>query len=157
MPRRYRLFVLTVVISVVIALAAPLLRSFASASEERDEVVIRKLLEKQVVDWNRKNLDAFLEAYWHAPGVVFQSGPTRTDGFEAMRKRYQARYQAEGREMGKLSFVGVEVIPLGPDSAFVRGRWELSLSDGKKPGGLFTLILRKVHEGWRIVHDHTSS
>ena len=157
MPRRFCLFAPLVVISLAIALTTPLLRSFASASGERDEVVIRKLLEKQVADWNRKDVDAFLEAYWYAPGVVFQSGSTRTDGFEAMRKRYQARYQAEGREMGKLAFDGVEVIPLGPDSAFVRGRWELTLSEGKKPGGLFTLIYRKVREGWRIVHDHTSS
>jgi hypothetical protein len=31
------------------------------------------------------------------------------------------------------------------------------MPDGKRPSGLFTLILRKLPEGWRIVHDHTSS
>jgi hypothetical protein len=31
------------------------------------------------------------------------------------------------------------------------------MSDGKRSGGLFTLILRKRPEGWRIIHDHSSS
>jgi beta-aspartyl-peptidase (threonine type) len=117
----------------------------------------RRLLDKQVEDWNRKDLDGFLEGYWHDPGVVFQSGGTRTDGFEAMRARYDDRYRAEGREMGRLAFSGVEVVPLGSDAALARGRWRLAMSDGTRPGGLFTLILRRLPEGWRIVHDHTSS
>jgi hypothetical protein len=31
------------------------------------------------------------------------------------------------------------------------------MSDGKRPGGLFTPTLRKQPEGWRIVEDHTAS
>jgi len=38
-----------------------------------------------------------------------------------------------------------------------RGRWQLTLSNGKQPHGLFTLIFREFPEGWRIIHDHTSS
>ena len=26
----------------------------------------------------------------------------------------------------------------------------------EKPGGLFTLVLRKLPDGWKVVHDHTS-
>ena len=59
--------------------------------------------------------------------------------------------------MGRLAFTGLEVVMLGPDAALARGRFQLSMSDGKRPTGLFTLILRKRPEGWRIVHDHTSS
>ena len=28
--------------------------------------------------------------------------------------------------------------------------------DGSENGGLFTLVLRRTSDGWRIVHDHTS-
>ena len=38
-----------------------------------------------------------------------------------------------------------------------RGRWHLTLPDGKRPSGLYTLIFRKLPEGWKIVHDHTSA
>jgi ketosteroid isomerase-like protein len=127
------------------------------ADETDEATVIRRLLETQVDDWNRKDLDGFLKAYWQSPGVVFQSGGKRFDGFEAMRSRYRERYQAEGREMGKLAFTGVEVIPLSNDAALARGRWELAMSDGQKPSGLFTLLIRKRPEGWKIVHDHTST
>jgi beta-aspartyl-peptidase (threonine type) len=122
-----------------------------------DASPIRALLDRQVSDWNRKDLDGFCEGYWKSPKLVFQSGGEKSVGWEAMRDRYRKRYQGEGREMGKLTFRDVEVETLGPDSAFARGRWELALSGGKTAGGLFTLILRKTPEGWKIVHDHTSS
>ena len=31
------------------------------------------------------------------------------------------------------------------------------MPDGTRPGGLFTVIFRKLPEGWKIVHDHTSA
>ena len=118
---------------------------------------IRALLDGQVADWNRKDLDGFCAGYWKSPKLVFLSGGDKTEGWEAMRERYRERYQGEGKAMGTLAFREVEVEPLGPDSAFARGRWELALPEGKKAGGRFTLILRKTADGWRIVHDHTSS
>jgi ketosteroid isomerase-like protein len=115
------------------------------------------VLKRQVADWNRGDLDAFLEGYWHSPKVVFQSGGNRSDGWEAMRDRYRRRYQAEGRAMGRLEFSGLEIEPLGADAALARGGWRLKMPDGKKPGGLFTVIFRKLPEGWKIIHDHTSA
>jgi beta-aspartyl-peptidase (threonine type) len=144
-----------VLIAGALALAA-LLVGIGRADDD-GEAAVRRLLDKQVEDWNRKDLDGFLEGYLHGPGVVFQSGAERFDGFEALRTRYRKSYQAEGREMGRLAFTSLEVVVLGPDAALARGRFQLSMSDGKQPTGLFTLILRKRPEGWRIVHDHTSS
>src|SRR3954452_19822929 len=73
-------------------------------SEDEEARAVRRVLERQVEDWNRGDLDAFLGSYWHDPAVVFQSGGERTDGFEAMRDRYHAKYKAEGRAMGRLEF-----------------------------------------------------
>jgi ketosteroid isomerase-like protein len=50
----------------------------------------------------------------------------------------------------------LDIEMIGPDTAWVRGRWKLVTSK-EKPGGLFTLIFKKFPEGWRIVHDHTSA
>ncbi|QEH33827.1 hypothetical protein OJF2_23570 [Aquisphaera giovannonii] len=118
---------------------------------------IRALLERQEADWNRGDLDAFVKGYWNSTELVFQSGGRRTQGYEAMVDRYRKRYKAEGKAMGRLAFSSVEVIPLSADSAFARGAWRLTMPDGATPGGLFTLILRQLPEGWRIVHDHTSA
>lgn len=154
--RRPRPALVAAGLALLLAPLAPI-AGIGRAAPEDEVAAVRRLLDRQVEDWNREDLDAFLEGYWHAPGVVFQSDSDRHDGFEAMRDRYVKRYRSEGRAMGKLAFGRVEVIPLGPDAMLARGRWGLKMPDGQEPGGLFTLILRKRPEGWKIVHDHTSS
>ena len=57
--------------------------------------------------------------------------------------------------MGTLSFKALTVEDLGPKLAYARGQWELVMT-GKTVKGLFTVILKKQPEGWRIVHDHSS-
>jgi ketosteroid isomerase-like protein len=118
---------------------------------------VRKVLTQQVVDWNKGDLDGFLAGYWNSPKVVFMSGGQRFDGYEAMRDRYRRRYKAEGRAMGQLAFSELDVEPLGPESVMARGRFRLTMPDGAKPTGLFTVIVRKFPDGWKIVHDHTSA
>jgi beta-aspartyl-peptidase (threonine type) len=128
------------------------------ATDEEDAIAaVRSVLDRQVADWNKGDLDGFLAGYWNSPKVVFQSGGQRFNGWEAMRDRYRRRYQAEGRAMGRLVFSGLDIEPLGPDAALARGRWQLTMPDGSTPGGLFTVIFRKLPEGWKIVHDHTSA
>jgi beta-aspartyl-peptidase (threonine type) len=140
------------------ALAAPD-RAREQEPNDHEEAIraVRAVLDRQVADWNKGDLDAFLTGYWNSPKVVFQSGGQRFDGWEAMRDRYRRRYQAEARAMGQLAFSALDVEPLGPEAALARGRWRLAMPDGTKPGGLFTLIFRKLPEGWKIVHDHTSA
>lgn len=120
------------------------------------EEAVRAVLDAQVAAWNKGALEAFMNGYWQSPDLTFFSGNNRTQGWQATLDRYRKRYQAEGQEMGQLTFSELKVEVLGPDSAFVRGRFQLVRSKDK-PTGLFTLIFRRLPEGWRIVHDHTSS
>lgn len=141
------------------AILPALLVALASggAAGPDDTAPIRELLDTQVREWNAGNLDGFMTTYWNSPKLVFQSGGTRSDGWETVRARYHKSYKAEGKEMGRLVFRNLEIESIAADAALARGRWELTMADGKTPGGLFTLILRKLPEGWRIVHDHTSA
>jgi beta-aspartyl-peptidase (threonine type) len=117
---------------------------------------IRKVLDRQVAAWNKGDLEAFMTGYWKSADLMFFSGKDKTRGWEATLKRYRKKYQSEGRKMGKLTFSELEIEVLGPASAWARGRWKVVL-DKETPSGLFTLILKKMPEGWRIVHDHTSA
>jgi beta-aspartyl-peptidase (threonine type) len=146
-----------VITAVLIAILTASARSPRAEGPDATVLGIKKVLDKQEQDWNKGDLDAFLEGYWNSPGIVFQSGGDRNVGFDAMRERYRKRYKADGKAMGTVVFSEVEIHPLGADSAFVRGRWGLTMPDGKKPGGLFTLIFKKLPEGWKIIHDHTSA
>lgn len=118
---------------------------------------IRALLDAQVEAWNAGKLEEFMDGYWRSPDLTFFSAGRKLSGWDATIERYRKTYQAEGKEMGKLAFFDLDIQQLGPNAAVVRGRWELTLSDGKKPGGLYTLIFRRFKQGWKIVHDHTSS
>jgi beta-aspartyl-peptidase (threonine type) len=130
----------------------------AAATDQADRAAIRKVLDDQVAAWNKGDLEAFMAGYWSSEKLSFYSGKTRTHGWQATLERYRQRYQAGGKEMGQLRFELFHVDLLGPDAAVVRGRFQLTLKKQKdQPEGLFTLLLRRMSEGWRIVHDHTSS
>lgn len=114
---------------------------------------IQKLLEAQAAAWNARDFEGFMAAYWKSDDVTFQSGANRYRGWQAMLDRYKTNYA--GDYWGKVTFSDIEIELLGPDAAFVLGRWKVEAP--QKPGqGVFTLILRKLPEGWRIVHDHSS-
>lgn len=121
------------------------------------KAAVQQVLEQQQDAWNRHDLDGFMAGYWNSSDLTFFSGAKQTSGWQATIERYRKNYQSEGREMGKLEFSDLNVQALSPDSAFVRGSWHLTMSDGKMPHGLFTLIFRKFPDGWKIVHDHTSA
>ena len=123
---------------------------------DTEKSAIRALLANQVDAWNRGDLEGFMAGYWKSPELSFISGATETRGWQPTLERYRKKYQGEGKEMGKLDFFDLRVEMLGTEAAFVRGHWHLKMKNGQEPGGLFTLVLRKFPEGWRIVHDHTS-
>lgn len=122
-----------------------------------DKGAIRKTLNDQVRAWNAHDLRGYMQGYWNSPELTFYSGGTVTRGWQATLERYQKRYQGEGREMGALDFEILEVQLFSKDAAVVYGKWHLKMADGKEPRGLFTVVVRKFGEGWRIVHDHTSA
>jgi uncharacterized protein (TIGR02246 family) len=121
------------------------------------EPAVRQVLQRQQEAWNQHDLESFMSGYWKSPELTFFSGAKISSGWQATIERYRKTYQREGREMGKLEFSGLNVEVLAADAALVRGAWHLTMSDGKTPHGLFTLIFRKFPDRWKIIHDHTSA
>jgi beta-aspartyl-peptidase (threonine type) len=118
----------------------------------------KAMLLDQEAAWNRGDLDGFMAGYWNDEQLTFASGDTVTRGWQATMDRYRKRYQAEGKEMGTLTFSDQEYEPLGADVVLVRGRWALALTKSEeRPSGLYTLVVRKKPDGWKVVYDHTSA
>jgi len=116
---------------------------------------IQSVLSAQQDAWNRGDIDAFMNGYARSTSTVFVSEDEVGRGWETVRDRYRVKY-SDRAKMGALSFSDIEVTMLSPDAAVVLGRWKLKRANDE-PHGRFTLIFKRLPEGWRIVHDHTSA
>lgn len=127
------------------------------AAEQPDSTTnaeIRSVLTAQEQAWNRGDIDAFTNGYAKSADTIFV-GSDFQRGWQNVRDRYAKVYDSR-EKMGALSFSDVKVTLLSSDSALVFGQWQLQRAKDK-PHGWSTLIMRKLPEGWRIVHDHSSS
>jgi ketosteroid isomerase-like protein len=113
------------------------------------------VLDAQRDAWNRGDVAGYMDGYARSRNTVFVSGDNVTRGWQTVLERYQKKYDSR-EKMGTLTFSDLEITPLGNDAAIVLGRWHLQRANDE-PHGRFTLIFRHTKQGWKIVHDHTSS
>ena len=123
-------------------------------SLNKSEAAIRKVMDDQAAAWNRGDIEGFMEGYWRSEKLTFVSGTNVTRGWQATLDRYKKSYDSRAK-MGELSFSGLEIMVLSKDAAVVLGSWSLA-REKDNPHGKFTLVFRKLKEGWRVVMDHTS-
>jgi ketosteroid isomerase-like protein len=128
-------------------------RAAAEIGERQREIL--NVLADQVKAWNDGDIEGYMEGYVHSDSLRFASGGDITYGWGAALERYEERYPSKSR-MGTLSFSDLDVTLLSDDAALVFGKWNLKRRHDE-PWGLFTLLVRRTGDGWRIVHDHTSS
>lgn len=110
----------------------------------------------QAAAWNRGDLDGYMAGYLRSEALVFTSGSKVRTGYDETAASFRRKYGSDRASMGQLTFTVLRVDPVGADGAIVLGRWELVLASGPA-GGVFSVIFERRPEGWRIVHDHTSS
>jgi uncharacterized protein (TIGR02246 family) len=127
----------------------------AAESRETDKQAITKVLNDQQSAWNRGDVEAFLQGYWHSPELTFSGSNGIARGWDGVLARYKKTYP-DRAAMGQLDFSQLEFRFLGPDAALVLGQWHLAREKGDI-GGVFTLVWQRFPEGWRIIHDHTSA
>lgn len=129
--------------------------SAAPAQTQNATAQIRLVLRAQQEAWNRGDIDGFMNGYARSASTVFVSEDTIRRGWATVRERYRKKY-SDRAKMGTLTFSDLETTLLSPDAAVVLGRWSLKRANDQ-PHGRFTLIFKRLPEGWRIVHDHTSA
>jgi beta-aspartyl-peptidase (threonine type) len=117
---------------------------------------VKHTLVSQIEAWNHGNLEGFMQGYWRSPELEFYSSDGITKGWDQTLQRYRQRYKSAGKQMGQLEFQDLNIDVLSRRAAFVTGKWQLTMPDGSKPHGVFTLIVKRMPGGWKIVHDHTS-
>jgi ketosteroid isomerase-like protein len=127
-------------------------RAFTAA----DRTAVAAVLADQAAAWNRGDLAAYMAGYAKTEALVFTSGGKIRRGWQAAFDHYQARYGSDRASMGTLAFEVLSIDPVGADGAVVLGTWRVT-GTAAAGDGVFTVVLERRPDGWRIVHDHTSS
>ena len=154
---RISLSAATLLVAIVI-LTLPAREQSPARKTSRDAKIsaaVRAVLEAQRDAWNRGDIEAYMDGYARSDETVFVSGDNVTRGWQTVLDRYKKVYNSR-EKMGTLTFTDLEIKVLSNDAAVCLGRWHLQRANDQ-PHGRFTLILRRTKNGWRIVHDHTSS
>ncbi|RBL93534.1 YybH family protein [Chitinophaga flava] len=131
-----------------------LLPSHYAAAQQNDQQKIEALMADQTSAWNRGDVTAFMQPYWHSDSLLFIGKNGVTYGWQATLDRYKKSYP-DTTAMGKLDFKLLEFKRLAPDLYLVVGKWHLQRSIGDLQGH-FSLTLRKIKGEWKIIADHSS-
>lgn len=106
--------------------------------------------------WNRGDLDAFMSDYAADTLPTFISRGHLRRGFDFIRSNYEPQFRP-GARRDSLRFEEFHVRPITADYALVTARFILYRNGRTTASGPFTLLLQHRPEGWRILHDHSSS
>ncbi len=129
-------------------------------SPDSDSTALTRLitaqLERSAGDWNRGDLDGFLSDYAPESTTTFIDGRRAREGIVFIRGNYAPRF-APGARRDSLHFEEVKVRGLSPTLALVTARYILQRGPEITASGPFTLVMERRPEGWKILHDHSSS
>ncbi|CAL1521054.1 nuclear transport factor 2 family protein [Chitinophaga sp. MM2321] len=123
-------------------------------AQQTDRQQIEALMATQTTAWNKGDVPAFMQTYWHSDSLLFIGKSGVTYGWQATLERYNKTYP-DKKAMGKLDFKLLEFKPLAADVYLVIGKWHLQRSIGDLQGH-FSLVLKKIKGEWKIIADHSS-
>ena len=112
---------------------------------------IRSVIEKQRQDWNRYDLEGFMEGYWKSDELKFYGSSGVTSGWQATLDRYKKGYPTK-EHTGKLDFVVREINKIQDGAYYVMGEYHLERTVGNA-NGIFMIILKKIDGKWKIISD----
>jgi ketosteroid isomerase-like protein len=122
----------------------------------RTELDVIKVVLAQEKAWNQGNLDEYAKSYKDSPQTIV-IGHTVSKGYAQVLNDYHHNYPTQA-SMGVLGFSELEVTPLSDTFAACIGKYHLDRSkkEGGSADGLFSIVLEKTDNGWKIVLDHTT-
>ena len=119
-----------------------------------DKDQIRSVLKKQESDWNKGDIDSFMNGYLNSNDLVFNGSKGPFYGFKSVKERYKNTYPTIN-EMGKLKFEILKISGITKYVAYLVGKYILIYPE-KEDSGFFTLTFVKLNNEWLILSDHTS-
>jgi ketosteroid isomerase-like protein len=122
----------------------------------RVELDVAKVVLAQEKAWNRGDLESYAKGYKDSPETLLL-GRQVLKGYAQILADYKHSYPTAA-SMGTLAFSELEVHPLSESFAICIGKYHLERTkkEGGPADGVFSLVLEKTGEGWKIVLEHTT-
>lgn len=137
--------------------APPAVPAEQRATDRRELVrTFTAQLDRSASDWNRGDLDGFMADYAGDSLTGFVAEGRVQRGYDWIREHYAPLFR-EGATRDSLRFENVEARLLGADHALLNARYVLYRGGAPTSSGPFTLVMQRQPDGWKILHDHTSS
>ena len=143
-------------------LAAPPSRALAQDADNplhtasRLELDVVKVVLAQEKAWNAGDIEGYVTAYKNSPDTIFVAKSV-SRGYAQILDDYKHNYPTKSF-MGTLGFSGLEVHPFSDSFAVCLGNYHVDRSkkEGGPADGMFSLLMEKTPDGWKIVLDHTT-
>jgi len=122
----------------------------------REELDVVKVLTQQERAWNQANIEAYISAYKNSPDTLFMAGSINR-GYAQIMEDYKHNYPTR-ESMGTLTFSDLEPHVIDDKVAVVLGKYHVDRSKkaGGSADGVFSCVLEKTDQGWKIVLSHTT-
>ena len=122
----------------------------------RTELDVVKVVLAQEKAWNAGDLEGYVKGYKDSPDTIFV-GAQISRGYPQILEDYKRNY-ATRAAMGTLAFSELEVHSMSDTFVVCLGKYHLDRpkKDGGNADGVFSLVVEKTADGWKIVLDHTT-
>ena len=140
-------------LALTLALAAPTVSNAQAATNQRQEVLA--FIRAYIDAFNRADMNAFVDAYAQRSDLIRIKNGEVTRGWEAIRNEANHTKGADRVSAGVVEVVSLSatmalaVVPFAATVNTQQGVVQLR--------GAMSLVVQKTPDGWRIIHDHTSS
>ena len=103
-------------------------------------------------EWNKGNLEAFMNLYDPSATMMMAAGPV---GLDSIRSLYVKKYFKGSMPKQNLRYTDMKVRFLGKDYALLTGGFTLYGNNLPERSGRYSLVLTHTKHGWKILHDHS--
>lgn len=117
------------------------------------ELAIITAMKNSENDWNKGDLDSFMNMYTEASTMMMPAGPM---GLSTIRDLYEKKYFDGKMPKQNLHYQEMKVTMLGQNYALLTGKFTLAGNNLPVRSGRYSLVMIHTKDGWKILHDHSS-
>ena len=144
------------ILVIVTALAAVAVSRGAAQQQSDTRAEVQTFIHQYVEAVNRADAAGLMDMYARVPEVTSADNTDVTHGWDAIRNDAASLASSHYR----MTLDSADVVLLGPGYALAVAKANYSFGTPQgalRVRGVLTLVLQKIGNAWKVLHDHSSS